>query len=154
MAMFRVLVSDKIAKEGLTPLLDSGQVEVVEKNVNEAEDLESYDALLVRSATKVTAEVLEKMPRLKIIGRAGVGVDNIDVAAATARGIVVVNAPDGNTIATAEHTFALMLAMARKLCQANASLRRGEIGRASCREMGETAVVAGAVKKEAARQRR
>ena len=57
--MFRVLVSDKIAKEGLTPLLDSGQVEVVEKNVNEAEDLESYDALLVRSATKVTAEVLE-----------------------------------------------------------------------------------------------
>ena len=129
--MFRVLVSDKIAKEGLTPLLDSGQVEVVEKNVNEAEDLESYDALLVRSATKVTAEVLEKMPRLKIIGRAGVGVDNIDVAAATARGIVVVNAPDGNTIATAEHTFALMLAMARKLCQANASLRRGEWNRAA-----------------------
>lgn len=83
--MFRVLVSDKIAKEGLTPLLDSSQITVVERSVSEAGDLETYDALLVRSATKVTAEVLGKMPKLKIIGRAGVGVDNIDVAAATQR---------------------------------------------------------------------
>jgi len=119
--MFRVLVSDKIAKEGLAPLLESGQVEVVEQNVNDAPDLDTYDALLVRSATKVTEDVMDRMPKLKIIGRAGVGVDNIDVAAATRRGIIVVNAPDGNTIATAEHTFALMLAMVRKLCLANAS---------------------------------
>jgi len=77
--MFRVLVSDKIAKEGLAPLLESGQVEVVEQNVNDAPDLDTYDALLVRSATKVTEDVMDRMPKLKIIGRAGVGVDNIDV---------------------------------------------------------------------------
>ncbi|HBG08883.1 MAG: phosphoglycerate dehydrogenase [Firmicutes bacterium] len=129
--MFRVLVSDKIAKEGLAPLLESGQVEVVEQNVNDAPDLDTYDALLVRSATKVTEDVMDRMPKLKIIGRAGVGVDNIDVAAATRRGIIVVNAPDGNTIATAEHTFALMLAMVRKLCLANASMRRGEWNRSA-----------------------
>lgn len=129
--MFRVLVSDKIAKEGLAPLLESGQVEVVEKSVDDAKDLDTYDALLVRSATKVTDAVMEKMAGLKIIGRAGVGVDNIDVPAATRRGLVVVNAPDANTIATAEHTFALMLAMVRKLCLANASIRRGEWDRSS-----------------------
>jgi len=129
--MFRVLVSDKIAKEGLAPLLKSGQVEIVEKSVDDAKDLDTYDALLVRSATKVTDAVMEKMAGLKIIGRAGVGVDNIDVPAATRRGLVVVNAPDANTIATAEHTFALMLAMVRKLCLANASIRRGEWDRSS-----------------------
>lgn len=101
--MFRVLVSDKIAKEGLAPLLESGQVEIVEKSVDDAKDLDTYDALLVRSATKVTDAVMEKMAGLKIIGRAGVGVDNIDVPAATRRGLVVVNAPDANTIATADH---------------------------------------------------
>lgn len=129
--MFRVLVSDKIAKEGLTPLLDSEQITVVEQNVADCQDLDSYDALLVRSATKVTAEVMAKMPRLKIIGRAGVGVDNIDVPEATRRDIVVVNAPDGNTIATAEHTFALMLAMVRQLCRANESIRREEWNRSA-----------------------
>lgn len=129
--MFRVLVSDKIAKEGLAPLLESGQVEIVEKSVDDAKDLDTYDALLVRSATKVTDAAMEKMAGLKIIGRAGVGVDNIDVPAATRRGLVVVNAPDANTIATAEHTFALMLAMVRKLCLANASIRRGEWDRSS-----------------------
>lgn len=129
--MFRVLVSDKISKEGLGPLLQSGEIAVVEKNVHETEDLDTYDALLVRSATKVTEEVMSRMPRLKIIGRAGVGVDNIDVPAATRRGIVVVNAPDANTIATAEHTFALMLAMVRQLCLANASIRQGEWNRSA-----------------------
>jgi len=131
--MFRVLVSDKIAPEGLTPLLESDQIEIVAKNVSEAADLDTYHALLVRSATQVTEELMGKMPQLKIIGRAGVGVDNIDVPAATKRGIVVVNAPDGNTIATAEHTFALMLAMVRKLCLANASIRRGEWNRSAFR---------------------
>lgn len=129
--MFRVLVSDKIAPEGLSPLLQSDQITVVEKNVAEATDLDSYDALLVRSATKVTEEVMEKMPKLKIIGRAGVGVDNIDIPAATKRGITVVNAPAGNTIATAELTFGLMLALVRKICAANASIRKGEWNRAA-----------------------
>ncbi len=129
--MFRVLVSDKIAKEGLSPLLESDQIAVVEKNVNAADDLDTYDALLVRSATKVTDEVMSKMPNLKIIGRAGVGVDNIDIPAATKRGINVVNAPAGNTIATAELTFALMLALTRKVCRANESIRNEEWNRSA-----------------------
>ena len=129
--MFRVLVSDKIAKEGLSPLLESDQIAVVEKNVNAADDLDTYDALLVRSATKVTDEVMSKMPNLKIVGRAGVGVDNIDIPAATKRGINVVNAPAGNTIATAELTFALMLALTRKVCRANESIRNEEWNRSA-----------------------
>ncbi len=129
--MFRVLVSDKIAKEGLSPLLQSDQITIVEKNVNDVDDLVTYDALLVRSATTVTDELMSKMPKLKIIGRAGVGVDNIDIPAATKRGINVVNAPAGNTIATAELTFALMLALTRKLCRANESIRNGEWNRSA-----------------------
>ncbi len=129
--MFRVLVSDKIDKEGLSPLLESEHVECVQENVNQVTDLESYDALLVRSATKVTEEVMRKMPNLKIIARAGVGVDNIDVAAATKHGIIVVNAPSGNTISTAEHTFAMMMALTRNICPANTSLKSGEWNRAA-----------------------
>ncbi|EPR28977.1 D-3-phosphoglycerate dehydrogenase [Geobacillus sp. WSUCF1] len=105
--MVRVLVSDAISEEGLAPLRTSAHIDIVQKNVSEAEDeLHTFDALLVRSATKVTEELLAKMPKLKIVGRAGVGVDNIDVDAATKRGIVVINAPNGNTISAAEHTFA------------------------------------------------
>jgi len=95
------------------------------QEVNDTEDLDSFDALLVRSATKVTEELLAKMANLKIIARAGVGVDNIDLDAATRRGILVVNAPAGNTISTAEHTFAMMLALARKICPANNSVKSG-----------------------------
>src|SRR5690554_2592264 len=131
MLMFRVLVSDKIAEEGLQPLLDSDQITVTQKNVNEVSDLDTYDALLVRSATKVTQDVMEKMSRLKIIGRAGVGVDNIDIPEATKRKINVVNAPAGNTIATCELTFALMLALSRKLCLANASIRQEQWNRSA-----------------------
>lgn len=123
--MFRVLVTDKISKEGLTPLLESPGIECVIQEVNDTEDLDSFDALLVRSATKVTEELLAKMANLKIIARAGVGVDNIDLDAATRRGILVVNAPAGNTISTAEHTFAMMLALARKICPANNSVKSG-----------------------------
>lgn len=129
--MFRVLISDTIAPEGLQPLLQGGQIECVQKNVSAVDDLHTYDALLVRSATKVTEDIMAKMPNLKIIGRAGVGVDNIDVSAAQKRGIVVVNAPSGNTIATAEHTFGLMLALSRKIHLANASLRREEWNRSA-----------------------
>ncbi len=92
--MFRVLVSDKIAQQGLAPLLAEERIEVVQKGgIDQVDDLAGFDAILVRSGTKVTADVIEQMQRLKIIARAGVGVDNIDVAAATARGINVVNAP-------------------------------------------------------------
>ncbi len=129
--MFRVLVSDKIAKEGLSPLLGSDTIAIVEKNVDDVDDLDTYDALLVRSATKVTDEVMAKMPNLKIIGRAGVGVDNIDIPAATTRNIMVVNAPAGNTIATAELTFALMLDLARNVSRANESIRKGQWNRSA-----------------------
>ncbi|MCM3763004.1 phosphoglycerate dehydrogenase [Alkalihalobacillus oceani] len=126
---FNILVSDTMSKEGLLPLLESDKVRCVEKNVNDVEDLSIFDALLVRSATTVTGELLDKMPKLKIIARAGVGVDNIDLDAATKRGVVVVNAPDGNTISTAEHTFAMMMAVMRNIPQANASIKAGEWNR-------------------------
>src|SRR5205823_14067167 len=89
------------------------------------------DALLVRSETRVTAEVLDHAQRLRVIGRAGAGVDTIDVEAATARGIVVVNAPGGNAVAAAEHALALMFALARRVAAADASLKRGEWSRSS-----------------------
>jgi len=85
-----------------------------------------YDGMIVRSATKVTARVLEHAAKMKVVGRAGVGVDNIDIAAATSRGILVVNAPGGNTIAVAELTMAMMQSLARNIPQANASLRAGK----------------------------
>ncbi|MCX6013690.1 MAG: hydroxyacid dehydrogenase, partial [Chloroflexi bacterium] len=85
-----------------------------------------YDALVVRSETKVNAEIIAAGKKLQVIGRAGVGVDNIDVEAATKKGIVVVNAPTGNTISTAEHTMALMLAMARKIPQSYSVLKGGQ----------------------------
>ena len=90
------------------------------------------DALVIRSAHKIDAEVLNAAPKLRIIARAGVGVDNVDIPRATELGIVVVNTPDGNTISTAEHTFGLMLALARHIPQAHESMNAGkwEIGRA------------------------
>ncbi|BCJ85874.1 phosphoglycerate dehydrogenase [Effusibacillus dendaii] len=128
--MIRVLVSDPISEQGLGKLLEAEDI-VVEKKTGLSEDelcaiIAEYDALLVRSQTKVTAKIMEHGTRLRVIGRAGVGVDNIDVPAATQRGIVVLNAPDGNTISTAEHTFAMMISMARKIPQAYASILRGE----------------------------
>ncbi|WP_240377716.1 phosphoglycerate dehydrogenase [Bacillus piscicola] len=127
--VYRILVSDSMSNEGLAPLLDNEQTEVVLQNVNDVDNLDSYDALLVRSGTTVTADIMDKMTNLKIIARAGVGVDNIDIDAATKRGIVVINAPDGNTISTAEHTFAMISALARKIPQAYASIRSGEWNR-------------------------
>lgn len=125
--MFRVLVSDKMSFEGLKPLKDSEFIEVVEKTVVEAEqELHTFNALLVRSATKVTKELLNKMISLKIIGRAGVGLDNIDTEEATRKGVVVVNTPDGNTISTAEHTFAMISSLMRNIPQANNSVKSRE----------------------------
>lgn len=126
--MPKVLVSDPIAPEGVEILKRVADVDV--KTGLSKEELAAiigdYDALAVRSETKVTAEVLAKADKLKIIGRAGVGVDNIDVETATKRGILVVNSPEGNTIAAAELTVAMLLALARNIPQADASLRGGE----------------------------
>lgn len=126
--MAKVLVSDPIAQEGIDILKQCGEVDV--KTGLSKEELISiigdYDALAVRSETKVTDDVLEAARNMKIIGRAGVGVDNIDVPTATKRGILVVNSPGGNTIAAAELTMALLLAMARNIPAATASLKSGE----------------------------
>ena len=129
-ATARVLVSDPVSEDGLRALLDDETVEVVVKTDFSPEDLAiaiaDYDALIVRSQTKVTAEVLANANRLKVIGRAGVGVDNIDVPAATQKGIIVLNSPEGNTMAATEHTWALLLALARKVCPADASMKGGK----------------------------
>ena len=125
----RILVLDGVNEAGVKALQRPGwQVDIVSERFTEAELIErigAYDALIVRSATKVTAPVIEAGQRLKVIGRAGVGVDNIDLNAATEHGIIVVNAPDGNTIAAAEHALALMLALARNVPQADTSLKQG-----------------------------
>ena len=88
--------------------------------------IEPYEGLIVRSSTKVTAEVINKAAHLRVIGRAGVGLDNVDAAAATKRGIVVMNVPAGNTISTAEHTMSMLMAVARRIPQAYVSLRGGQ----------------------------
>lgn len=128
MEEIKVFVADDVSEIGLEPLRSAGFK--VEKRTGLKGDalfeaVRDVDALIVRSETKVTAELMDAARRLRAIGRAGVGVDNIDVAAATARGIVVMNAPDGNTMTTAEHTFALLLALARRIPQAQTSLKAG-----------------------------
>ncbi len=121
----KVLVSDPIAEQGIDILKKEVDVDIA--TGLEASELikriGNYEALIVRSETQVTKEVINAGKKLKIIGRAGVGVDNIDVNAATERGIIVVNAPEGNTISAAEHTIAMMMAMSRNIPQANASLK-------------------------------
>jgi D-3-phosphoglycerate dehydrogenase len=126
--MMKILVADPIAEEGLQSLRGHAQVDI--KTKLEPGQLKAiigdYDALIVRSQTKVRTEVIESGKKLKVIGRAGVGTDNIDVDAATRNGIVVVNTPTGNTVAAAEHTIALMLALARNVPQANSRLKSGK----------------------------
>jgi len=125
---YNVLVSDPLAEEG---------IEILKKfcNVDEKTGLSedelvgiigNYDALVVRSGTEVTARVIEAATKMKYIGRAGAGVDNIDTDAATRKGIIVANAPEGNTLAATEHTMAMMLSLARRIPSANASLKKGE----------------------------
>ncbi|MDW8052884.1 MAG: phosphoglycerate dehydrogenase, partial [Armatimonadota bacterium] len=124
----RVLVSDSIAEEGLAVLRAATAVDYRPGLSREMllQVVGAYDALMVRSQTRVDAAVVEAGKQLKVIGRAGVGVDNIDVDAATQRGIVVVNSPEGNTIAAAELTMAHLLALARTIPQADRSVRAGE----------------------------
>ena len=126
--MPKILVADPLAEDGLERLRRAGEVTVVSK-LAEAElirRIPDFDALVVRSETRVTAPIIEAGSKLRVVGRAGVGVDNIDVTAATRKGILVVNAPRGNIVAAAEHTMALLFALARWVPQADASVKRGE----------------------------
>src|SRR5262245_29022570 len=113
--MFKVLVSDPISDLGISLLVEASDISIDKKTGLSEDELVAiigeYDALLVRSQTRVTEKIMNAGNRLKVIGRAGVGVDNIDLEAATKRGIIVINAPDGNTITTCEHTFAMMMAL-------------------------------------------
>jgi D-3-phosphoglycerate dehydrogenase len=133
--MARILISDAIANEGVEVLKSHAGVDVdVKRGLKPhelIEILENYEALIVRSETKVTPEVIKAGKQLQVIARAGIGVDNIDLDAATNMGIAVVNAPTGNTIAAAEHTLALMLALARNLPQAHQSLKQGQWSRSA-----------------------
>lgn len=126
--MAKILVSDQISEKGLELLRQEMEVDYFPGLSKEEilKRISEYDALMVRSGTKVTKDIIEAGTKLQIIGRAGVGVDNIDVEAATQRGIVVVNSPGGNTRAAAEHTIALMLALARNIPQAHLMLKQGE----------------------------
>jgi len=127
--MYKILITDKLAREGINLLKRTGDIEVVVKTGIGTEELAEiigdYDGLIIRSGTKVTAEVLANPGRLKGIARAGVGVDNIDIAEATRKGILVMNTPGGNTFSAAEHTMALMLAMSRNVVGACNSLKAG-----------------------------
>lgn len=144
----RVLVPEKVGEAGLAALRREVEVDF-RPGMTAAELLEAVgrcDALIVRSGTRVTAEVIARGRRLRVVGRAGVGVDNVDLEAATAAGVVVVNAPDGNTVSAAEHTFALMLAAVRHVVEAQVSLRKGEWARSRFmgRELrGKTLAVVG-----------
>jgi D-3-phosphoglycerate dehydrogenase len=130
----KVLVREKIGDSGVALLRDSGLD--VEMGLDWGQDelerrIGEFDAILIRSATKLTADVLERAGHLKVVGRAGVGVDNVDVEAATKRGVVVANAPQSNVITAAEHTLAMLLALARKVPQAHGSLTGGSWERSS-----------------------
>jgi D-3-phosphoglycerate dehydrogenase len=124
----KVLVKEKIADAGVELLRERFDVELgLDWDGSELEDrISEFDGILIRSATKLTPDLIERAGRLKVIGRAGTGVDNVDVEAATKRGIVVANAPEANAIAAAEHTMGLMLALCRNIPQAHASLASGK----------------------------
>src|SRR5438067_7069862 len=127
--MPKVLISDQMDPKA-AEIFRAGGVEVDEKTGLTKDELKAiigqYDGLAIRSATKVTPDLLEAAANLKVIGRAGIGVDNVDIPAATARGIVVMNTPFGNSITTAEHAIAMMFALARELPEANASTQAGK----------------------------
>ncbi|MDP2938090.1 MAG: phosphoglycerate dehydrogenase [Candidatus Omnitrophota bacterium] len=126
----KILVSDPLSEEGLKILKDVKEFQVDVKTEMKPEilkeEIKNYDALIVRSATKVTKDIIDAAQKLKVIGRAGVGLDNVDLEAATQKGIIVMNTPAGNTISTAEHTMSMILALSRNIPQANASTKKGE----------------------------
>src|SRR6266702_99916 len=126
----KVLIADSISQRGIDELSREGALDVtIKPGLSETELLEiipEFSAIVVRSQTKVTADLLKAGTSLRVVGRAGVGVDNVDVEAATRRGVVVLNAPGGNTVSTAEHAFSLLLCVARKIPQADAIVRGGK----------------------------
>ncbi|MBV8559774.1 MAG: phosphoglycerate dehydrogenase, partial [Acidimicrobiia bacterium] len=127
--MGRILVTEEIAEGGLGRLRDAGHEVDVRLGLSPEQLLDAVrgvDALIIRSATKVTEPVLDAAQDLIVVGRAGIGVDNVDVAAATRRGVMVVNAPQSNILSAAEHTVALLLAQARNIPQAHVALKAGK----------------------------
>src|SRR5215204_6462400 len=127
----RVLISDALSPAAVQIFKDRGVAVDFEPELGKDKDrlaavVGGYDGLAIRSATKVTAKILENAKALKVIGRAGIGVDNVDIPAATERGVVVMNTPFGNSITTAEHAIALMFALARQLPEADASTQAGK----------------------------
>jgi len=128
--MFKILVSDPLAQEGVNILKKVKEFQVDVKHKLPPEELKKiikeYDCLLVRSETKVTKDIIEAADNLKVIGRAGVGLDNVDLQAASKRGIIVMNTPGGNTMSTAEHAVSLMLSLSRNIPQADVSVKKGE----------------------------
>ena len=125
----KILISDSLSIRGVEVFRQAGFTADVKTKLNKEallQEIKAYDGLIIRSGTKVTADVIEAGTQLKIIGRAGTGLDNVDIEVATRRGIVVMNTPGGNTITTAEHTIAMMVAMSRKIPQATASIKAGK----------------------------
>ncbi|MBI2447042.1 MAG: phosphoglycerate dehydrogenase, partial [Candidatus Omnitrophica bacterium] len=137
----KILITESLSPEGMAIIKKEKDIQVEERiGLSKGELLKiipRYDALIVRSQTKVTGEVIERASRLKVIGRPGVGLDNVDVEAATKRGIIVMNTPEGNTISTAELTFGLLLSIARNIPSAvnSVKMRKWERGRFVGREL-------------------
>lgn len=129
-ATFRIVATDRVSKQGLAPLREDERFSVIRfedsSDPRFAQELEKAAGLIVRSATRVDAAILDRAPGLRVVGRAGVGVDNIDVAAASERGVAVMNAPGGNTISAAELTMALLLSVARRVAEADRTMREGK----------------------------
>ncbi len=125
----KVLVSDSLSEVGVKIFQETPGVDVDVNTGLTPEELKGiigqYHGLVIRSATKVTADIIDAAKNLKVIGRAGIGLDNVDIYAASQRGIIVMNTPEGNTITTAEHTVAMIMALSRNLPQATASLKEG-----------------------------
>ena len=127
--MAKVLVMDNIAKKGVQMIKEAGLEADEKEGLSEEQLVQSvsgYDAMIVRSATKVTPKIIAAAGKMKAISRAGVGLDNVDIQAATAKGIFVFNTPEGNTVAVAEHAIGLMIALNRHIAKADASMKRGE----------------------------
>ena len=127
--MIKVLVSDNLGDVGIEMLKAEEGIDVdVRTGLAPAElmgIIDAYDGLIIRSATQVSEDLLACTDRLKVVGRAGIGLDNVDISAATRHGVVVMNTPDGNVITTAEHAIAMLMALARNVPQGTASLRAG-----------------------------
>jgi D-3-phosphoglycerate dehydrogenase len=126
----KILVADSVSERAVEILREQESWDVVflpkKTGANVAEEIQDADALIVRSATKVTSQLLAKAERLRVIGRAGTGVDNVDLDAATQKGVVVMNTPGGNAVSVAEHTLALLLSLARRIPQADALMKQGK----------------------------